>query len=293
MTTTDSMPRRGRSSLAVPSLGSRAVVAAVLSITAIYFLVPVWWLIVSSTKSNGSLFSSNGFWFDEPQLLTNLAELFTRQDGAFSLWMFNSIFYAGVGGILATLFGAACGYALAKYRFRGQGILFGSILAGVLVPSALLTVPLYLLFASVGLAGTVWSVLIPSMISPFAVYLARVYATASIPDELIEAARVDGAGELRIFATMSLRIMSPALVTIFLFTFVGIWNNFFLPLVMLNDPGLYPVTLGLYNWYAQVQVSNYDIVITGSLVSVIPLVIGFLALQRFWRSGLTAGGIKS
>lgn len=287
------MPRRGRSSLAVPSLGSRAVVAAVLSITAIYFLVPVWWLIVSSTKSNGSLFSSNGFWFDEPQLLTNLAELFTRQDGAFSLWMFNSIFYAGVGGILATLFGAACGYALAKYRFRGQGILFGSILAGVLVPSALLTVPLYLLFASVGLAGTVWSVLIPSMISPFAVYLARVYATASIPDELIEAARVDGAGELRIFATMSLRIMSPALVTIFLFTFVGIWNNFFLPLVMLNDPGLYPVTLGLYNWYAQVQVSNYDIVITGSLVSVIPLVIGFLALQRFWRSGLTAGGIKS
>ena len=293
MTTTDSTPRRGRSSLAVPSLGSRTVVAAVLSITAVYFLVPVWWLIVSSTKSNGSLFSSNGFWFDEPQLFTNLTALFTRQDGAFSLWMLNSIFYAGVGGLLATLFGAACGYALAKYRFRGQGILFGSILAGVLVPSALLTVPLYLLFASVGLAGTVWSVLIPSMISPFAVYLARVYATASIPDELIEAARVDGAGELRIFATMSLRIMSPALVTIFLFTFVGIWNNFFLPLVMLNDPGLYPVTLGLYNWYAQLQVSNYDIVITGSLVSVIPLVIGFLALQRFWRSGLTAGGIKS
>lgn len=293
MTTTDSRSRRARSTLAVPSLGSRTVVAAILSITAVYFLIPVWWLVVSSTKSNGSLFSSNGFWFDEPQFLTNLTELFTRQDGAFSMWMVNSIFYAGVGGMFATLFGAACGYALAKFRFRGQGLLFGSILAGVLVPSALLTVPLYLLFASVGLAGSVWSVLIPSMISPFAVYLARVYASASIPDELIEAARVDGAGELRIFATMALRIMSPALVTIFLFTFVGIWNNFFLPLVMLNDPGLYPVTLGLYNWYAQLQVSNYDVVITGSLISVIPLVIGFLALQRFWRSGLTAGGIKS
>jgi multiple sugar transport system permease protein len=274
-------------------LGSRTVVMAVLSITALYFLVPVWWLIVSSTKSNGSLFSSNGFWFDEPQLVTNLVQLFTRQDGAFSMWMLNSLFYAGVGGVFATIFGAACGYALAKFHFRGQGIIFGSILAGVLIPSALLTVPLYLLFASAGLAGSVWSVLIPSMVSPFAVYLARVYAAASIPDELIEAARVDGAGELRIFATMALRIMSPALVTIFLFTFVGIWNNFFLPLVMLNDPGLYPVTLGLYNWYAQVQVSNYDVVITGSLVSVIPLVIGFLALQRFWRSGLTAGGIKS
>lgn len=289
----DSYPQRTRSSLALPSLGSRAVVAAILSITAVYFLVPVWWLIVSSTKSNGSLFSSNGFWFDEPQFFTNLEQVFTRQDGAFTMWMLNSLFYAGVGGVIATVFGAACGYALAKFRFRGQGVLFGSILAGVLVPSALLTVPLYLLFASVGLAGSVWSVLIPSMVSPFAVYLARVYAAASIPDELIEAARVDGAGELRIFATMALRIMSPALVTIFLFTFVGIWNNFFLPLVMLNDPGLYPVTLGLYNWYAQVQVSNYDVVITGSLVSVLPLVVGFLALQRFWRSGLTAGGIKS
>lgn len=289
----DTYPQRTRSSLALPSLGSRAVVAAILSITAVYFLVPVWWLIVSSTKSNGSLFSSNGFWFDEPQFFTNLEQVFTRQDGAFTMWMLNSLFYAGVGGLIATVFGAACGYALAKFRFRGQGVLFGSILAGVLVPSALLTVPLYLLFASVGLAGSVWSVLIPSMVSPFAVYLARVYAAASIPDELIEAARVDGAGELRIFATMALRIMSPALVTIFLFTFVGIWNNFFLPLVMLNDPGLYPVTLGLYNWYAQVQVSNYDVVITGSLVSVLPLVVGFLALQRFWRSGLTAGGIKS
>jgi multiple sugar transport system permease protein len=285
--------RSSRSRLGVPSLGSRSVVMGVLVLTSVYFLLPIWWLIVSSTKSNGSLFSSNGFWFDEPQFFTNLEQVFTRQDGAFTLWMANSLLYAGVGGFFATLFGAACGYALAKFTFRGQGLLFAAILAGVLVPSALLTVPLYLLFASMGIAGTVWSVLIPSMISPFAVYLARVYAAASIPDELIEAARVDGAGEIRIFATMALRIMSPALVTIFLFTFVGIWNNFFLPLVMLNNPALYPVTLGLFNWYAQLQVSNFDIVITGSLISVIPLVLGFLALQRFWRSGLTAGGIKS
>jgi multiple sugar transport system permease protein len=137
-------------------------------------------------------------------------------------------------------------------------------------------------------------VLIPSIVSPFGVYLARIYATGSIPAEIIEAGRVDGASEFRIFRTISLRIMSPALVTIFLFQFVAIWNNFFLPLVMLSNQNLYPVTLGLYSWdnqYGQApQLISY--VVTGAMISVIPLVIAFLSLQRFWRSGLTAGSIR-
>jgi multiple sugar transport system permease protein len=266
----------------------------VLSLAAVYFLIPVWWLLVSSTKSNSGLFSSNGFAFaDSMDLVANVTDVVTRQDGLFGRWLLNSIMYAGIGGVLATLLGVSCGYALAKYQFRGRGILFGGIIAGVLIPSALLTVPLYLVFAKLGLVNTVWAVLIPAVVNPFAVYLGRIYAAASMPDELMEAARLDGAGELRIYWTIALRLMSPALVTVLLFSFVSIWNNFFLPLIMLSDQNLYPVTLGIYNWYTQTRQANYNVVITGSLLSVIPLVVAFLSLQRFWRSGLTAGAVKS
>jgi multiple sugar transport system permease protein len=268
------------------------VTLAVLALTSVYFLAPVWWLLISSTKSNAGLFSSSGLWFGEFKLGDNLRDVFSATGGLFPRWLGNSLFYAGLGGALATLFGTACGYAIAKYEFRGRGLLFGCIMAGVLLPGALLTVPLYLLFSGAGLVNTYWAVLIPAAVSPFAVYLARIYAAASVPDELIEAARVDGAGEVRIFSTIALRLMSPALVTIFLFTFVGIWNNFFLPLIMLSNERLYPVTLGIYGWYTVTQHATYAIVITGSLLSVIPLVIAFLSLQRFWRSGLAGGGVK-
>ena len=275
------------------SRGSAIATMAVLTLAAVYFLVPVWWLVVSSTKSNTALFSSNGFWFSGFSFIDNVADVFTRQDGLFARWLLNSLLYAGVGGLLATVIGVACGYALAKYSFRGRAVVFGGILAGLLLPAALLTVPLYLMFAQIGLVNTVWAVLIPAVVNPFAVYLGRIYAAASVPDDIIEAARIDGASELRIFLTVASRLMSPALVTVFLFSFVSIWNNFFLPLIMLTDQSLYPVTLGIFNWYTATREANYNIVITGSLISIIPLVIAFLSLQRFWRAGLAAGGVKA
>jgi multiple sugar transport system permease protein len=148
--------------------------------------------------------------------------------------------------------------------------------------------------SKVGLTNTYWGVLLPSLVSPFGVYLSRVYAAASVPDELLEAARIDGSGEVRTFFTVVMPIMAPALVTVFLFQFVAIWNNFFLPLVVLSRNDLFPVTLGLYAWQGQ-ALGNPDIVslvITGSLVASIPLVIMFFALQRYWRAGATAGAVK-
>ena len=144
------------------------------------------------------------------------------------------------------------------------------------------------------MVNTYWAVLLPSLVSPFGVYLARVYAAMSVPDSLLEAARLDGSGEVRTFFTMSIRLMSPAMVTIFLFSFVGIWNNFFLPLVMLQDERLYPVTLGLFSWNSQVSRAPFlqSYVVVGSLLSIIPLIIAFMVLQRFWQSGLGEGGVK-
>ena len=145
------------------------------------------------------------------------------------------------------------------------------------------------------MTNTIWSVLLPSLVSPFGVYLSRIYASSSVPDELLEAARIDGASEFRTFATVAMRLMTPALVTVLLFQFVAIWNKFFLPLIMLSDQNLFPVTVGLQTWNVTTGGANnflYPLIVTGALVSAIPLLIGCVILQRFWRGGLGAGSVK-
>ncbi|MFE0100415.1 carbohydrate ABC transporter permease [Streptomyces sp. NPDC059009] len=274
---------------------SRWVILGVMGIAACYFLLPVWWLLVSATKTSSGLFTGNGFWFGDFAFFDNVRSVFSEQHGVFSRWLLNSAVYAVGGAAVSTVVSAAAGYALAKYAFRGREFVFNVVLAAVLVPQPLLAIPLYLMFSPVHLVNSYWGVLLPSMVSPFGVYLARIYAAASVPDELIEAGRVDGAGETRIFATIALRVMSPALVTIFLFQFVSIWTNYLLPVLMLADDKLQPVTVGIVGWQAQRGIGTavpYNVVITAALISVVPLVILFLCLQRFWRSGLVAGSVK-
>ena len=279
------------------SVISRSAAMIVMGVFTLYFLLPIFWLLVSSTKTAANFNSTFSLWFSATSVqdfFGNLVELFTRQDGIYLRWLLNSIAYAGVAGLLGTVLSAMCGYALAKYRFRGREVLFNVFLGGVLVPATALALPLFLIFSQVDLTDTFWSVFLPSIVSPFGVYLSRIYAASSVPDEIIEAARIDGSSELRTFFTVAIRLMSPALVTVFLFQFVAIWNNFFLPLVMLRSQELFPVTLGLYTWNS--NVSQYPelrtLVLVGAFVSIIPLLVAFLSLQRFWRSGLGAGGLK-
>jgi multiple sugar transport system permease protein len=284
-----------------PGRGSRRagvrtqiIVVGLLTVGAIYFLLPVYWLAVSATKTTENLFGSFGLWFSEPQLLTNLGELAGYDGGIYLRWLFNSAFYAGVGATGGTLLAAMAGYALAKYEFRGRETIFGIVIAGVLLPSTALALPLYLMVSKVDLANTYWAVLVPSMVTPFGVYLCRIYASAAVSDDLLEAARLDGAGELRIFFTMGLRVMAPALATVFLFQFVDIWNNYFLPLVMLSDSDLYPMTLGLTSWlsFADREPGLYQLTVGGAFVSVIPLMVAMVFLQRFVRMGITEGSVK-
>ncbi|MEC5183985.1 multiple sugar transport system permease protein [Cryobacterium sp. MP_3.1] len=273
---------------------SRVGAMTVMLVFTLYFLIPIWWLFVAGTKSSSQFTSTNPLWFADFNLFANIGNLIAYRDGVFLKWMLNSALYAGAGALLATLFAAMCGYALAKYRFPGRELLFNIVLGGVLVPATALALPLFLIFSQVSLTNTFWAVFLPSLVSPFGVYLTRIFASASVPDELIEAARLDGAGEVRTFFTVSVKLMFPALVTVFLFQFVAIWNNFFLPLIMLRDETLFPVTLGLYAWNSQVnqipELRGY--VLIGALLSIIPLIILFLLLQRFWRNGLGAGSVK-
>ena len=267
-----------------------------LLVFVIYFLVPFFWLVVSSTKNAGDLFGTFGLWFSPNfNLGSNLQQLFTYNGGIYVRWLLNTLIYAGVGALLGTLLAAMAGYALAKYVFRGRDLIFSAVLGAILVPSTALALPLYLLMSKVGLTNTYWAVLLPSIVSPFGVYLSRIYAGASVPDELLEAARIDGAGEFRTFATVAMRLMVPALVTILLFQFVAIWNNYFLPLVMLSDQKLFPITVGLQTWNVTTGGANkflYTLIIAGALVSSIRLLCGCIILQRFWRGGLGAGSVK-
>lgn len=280
--------------------GRRLVPHLILAAFIIYFALPFWWLIVASTKSQQNLFdgSTSPLWFaGDFDLFSNIGSLFSYSGGLYLRWLGNSFLYALAGGIGATVISVLAGYGFAQYAFRGRTAFFAIVLGSVMVPATALVIPLFVLMSGAHLTNTVWAVILPSMLNPFAVYLMKVYAQDAIPSEMLDAARVDGAGEIRIFATVALPLLRPALVTVLLLSIVGTWNNFFLPLVMFSNPQLFPVTVGLGALQAQAQVNTggqslWNLVITGALISIIPLVVSFLTLQRYWQGGLSIGSVK-
>ncbi|MGW4800901.1 carbohydrate ABC transporter permease [Nonomuraea sp. NPDC004297] len=277
----------------LPHQRTKILPTIVLLVGALYCLVPVAWVIVASTKSSAELFSTFTF-APGTGLLDNLRDLFAFGDGRFLVWAGNSALYAVAGSAASTLISTLAGYAMAKYDFRGRTVLFYAILAGVLVPGMTLAIPQYLIMSETNLVGGYWSVLLPTLISPFGIYLARVYALSSVPDATLEAARIDGAGEYRILGSIGLPMMLPGMVTIFMLHFVGTWNNFLLPYIMLSDESKFPITVGLYTLLAKgsSEPALYSLAVVGAAVSVIPLIALLLFLQRFWRLDLLSGGLK-
>ncbi|MFF1685051.1 MULTISPECIES: carbohydrate ABC transporter permease [unclassified Streptomyces] len=283
-----------RSTLLRPRLLGRTTVNVVVAISVLYTILPALWLVLAAGKSRDALFSSNILSFKDFSFVRNVKDLFAMDGGLYSRWYGNSLLYAVLGAAIGAMISVACGYAFDKYHFRHKEKLFGLVLAAVMVPQTVLALPLYLLASATGVVNTFWSVFVPVLFNPFGVYLGRIFAQGYVPNEVLEAARVDGAGELTTYVRVSLRMLGPGLITVFLFQLTAIWNNFFLPMVMLSNQKLYPVSLGLFQWNSQATVSPeyYPVVIMGSLLAVLPLVLAFIFLQRFWRSGLTAGAVK-
>jgi multiple sugar transport system permease protein len=269
-----------------------------LAIFLVYSLLPIYYLIVSSTKNNTDLFTSFGLWFSSAfNLSANLRDTFARDDGVYLNWLWNTTYYSISSAVGAAFVSTIAGYAFAKYRFPGRIPVFAVILGSIMVPQTALAIPTFLLLSKIGLIDTPLAVILPSLVSPFGVYLMRVYAEQSIPDDLLNAARVDGAGELRIFWSVALRVLMPGFVTVLLLSFVATWNNYFLPLVVLSTPELYPLTVGLASWNSLASAGGgaqplYPLVITGALVSIVPIGVCFLFLQRYWQGGLTFGSLK-
>lgn len=263
-----------------------------------YFAMPIIWVLFAATKSKPDLFSTFSLWYGHSfKLFTNLHSLFTQDNDIYLTWIKNTALYSISSALGATLISAMAGYSLARFRFKGIVFLESMVLGLIMVPATALVMPLYLMLSKVNLVNTPWAVILPSLLNPFAAFLIRVYVLESIPEELIQAARIDRAGEFRIFWQIVLPMLRPALVTVFLFALVASWNNFFLPLVMLSDEHLYPVTVGLQAWFAQASQESgnsvlYNLVITGALLAVLPLIISFLFLQKYWRGGINTGAVK-
>jgi multiple sugar transport system permease protein len=277
----------------------RTLLTVLVWLCVAYFLLPLFWLVVSSTKTNSGLFSTFGLWFGGHfALWDNVMAVFNYKDGLFLRWMVNSVVYAGVAAFFASLLGAMAGYAFAKYRFPGRTLMFGIILGSIMIPATALALPQFVLASAYQFTDSPLAVILPAIASPIGVFIMRVFAQDAVPDSLIEAARVDGASEIRIFVQIAFRLLAPGFVTVFLFSLVGAWNNYLLPLLMIRNEQLFPVVEGLAQLNAQSQggggqVVLFSTVITGSLISIIPIVLAFIYLQRYWQTGLTAGSVKA
>lgn len=276
------------------------ILSVVMLGVAAYFLTPILWLFISSTKDVTGLYNSFGLWFSKDNYLWfNIKNVFTFDNGVYSKWILNTFIYAIVGSLCAALIATMAGYGFSKYKFKGSKSLFGVVLGSIMIPSTALAIPTFLVFSQLNLVNTRWAILIPSVVSPLGVYLMRVYSDTSVPQNLIEAARIDGLKEFKIFTTISFRLLAPGFVTVVLLSIVGIWNNYFLPQIMLSSPGLQPLTVGLASWSGRstsagggADSSIQSIVLTGSTLSIIPLIVVFLFLQRYWENGLSAGAVK-
>jgi multiple sugar transport system permease protein len=281
-----------------PGRPRRSVLLTVLTgLVALYTLIPLAWLFINATKTQPSLLNSFGLWFDGHfALWDNIRRTVSYDDHIFLRWFLNTLLYVVVGAGGATMLAVLGGYGLAKFTFPGKRGVFALVIGAVAVPTTALAVPTFLMFSRMGLTDTPWAVIVPSLVSPFGLYLMWVFASEAIPDELLEAARVDGSGEIRTFFRISLPLLAPGIVTVLLFTTVTTWNNYFLPLIMIKNPDWYPLTIGLNSWNAQARTVGgdtvFNLVITGSLLTIVPLIAAFLLLQRYWQSGLAAGSVK-
>lgn len=287
----------GSTSAQRPSVLLTAIMTPALA----YYLVPLIWLVLSSTKTQSELLSTPGLSFGSlPALWQNIEHLFAYDHGVYGWWLLNTAVYAVASALGSALLCSLGGYALAHFDFAGKRAVFAVIVGAVMVPGSVLALPIFLLVSRLGLTDTALAVVLPSVASPFALYLMTVFAAQSVPRELIEAARVDGAGEWRIFTTIALRLMAPGLVTITLFQLTAMWNNYFLPLIVLNDDQKFPLGVGLAQLNARATQTDsavavegiYPMVMVGSVIAIIPLIVAFLLLQRYWRAGLATGAVK-
>lgn len=261
-----------------------------LAISAI-FLLPFYWMTISAFKNNAEIFSDPVTWFPDPIRWENITGLLTRDDFPFVRQFVNSVFYAGSVAVLVVLSCSLAAYAFGCLRWRGRNLVFGLTVCALLMPSIVTFLPIYLGWSKLGLTGTYWPLITPFLFGDaFFIFMLRQFFMG-VPRELMDAARLDGASEFRIWWQIVLPQVRTALVIVGLFALVYTWNEFFMPLIYLKDREDLPLSVGLFTFQSQ-RAAEWSVSMTGALLTALPMVVLFLFTQRLFQRGLSSTGLK-
>lgn len=271
-----------------PSRAGRTVRLALMALLAAFALFPLLWMVSVSFMSPGEASRFPPPLLPEAPSLSAYRALF--ETTGISRYFLNSLFVATLGTMLSLAFNATAGYAFAKLRFKGRDRIFQALVAALVIPGQVTMLPLFLMLKEIGLINSFAGVLVPVAASIFGIFLVRQYAL-SIPDEMLEAARVDGAGEGRIFLQIVVPVLTPILITLALFTFLATWNDFMWPLIVLTDQDNYTLPVALAA-LSREHVQDNELMMAGSVLTILPVLLLFLVLQRYYMQGLLAGSVK-
>jgi multiple sugar transport system permease protein len=271
----------------LPSIGRHALLLAV----SVVFLVPFYWMVASALKDNNQIFDFDTRWWPDPFRWGNFREALNYPGFPYLRLLWNSTYYAGAVTIGTVLSCAAVGYGFARLRFPGRDLLFGITLATLMIPPIVTFIPTYVLFAKLDLTGTYAPLILPRFLGDaFFIFMLRQFFRG-VPWELSDAARIDGAGEFRIFWEIMLPLVRPALIVVAVFSLLYTWHDFFGPLIYLQDQMEYPLSLGLYA-FRTMRTQEWALIMTGSTLTVLPLIVVFLFTQRYFIRGVAMSGLK-
>lgn len=259
---------------------------AVLALCAIPMLFPFVWMVLTSLKPFAEVFSLD--LLPSSPTLDNYAQLFSRT--MFPRWFFNSVFVGAITILSVLLFDSLVGYTLAKLPFRGKGVIFVVILSTMFVPTEMLVLPWYQMAAQYGWLDSYWGILFPGMMTAFGVFLMR-QAFATLPDELLDAGRIDGLSEFGLFWRVALPLVKPSLAALAILTFIGNWNAYLWPLIVTESRGMYTLPVGISLFSGEVG-AQWNLITAGSAIAVIPMMIVFMIFQRQIIEGVVRSGLK-
>jgi multiple sugar transport system permease protein len=259
-----------------------------LIITSLLTLVPFIWMLAASLMLDGNASVFPPAFIPDPFSFIQYKVLFERLNVARNF--LNSFFLSTIVTLISLLFNSMAGYAFAKYRFRGKNQLFNLLLSSMIIPSQVTMLPLFLMLKSMGLINTYMAIIIPGLANIFGIFLIRQYVI-SIPDSLLEAARIDGATDFQIYRRVILPLAIPILVTLAIFTFLGTWNDFLWPLIALTDNSMYTLPVALANLMGE-HTKDPELMMAGSVLTIIPVIIVFLVMQKYYIRGIMMGSVK-
>ena len=270
------------------STGYKVFAVIVLILVALFFLFPLYWIATGSFKPILEITSRTPVWFPQNPTLDNYTKLFNNPAWR---WLFNIVFISAVAMLLTCITASLAGYALAKKRFIGRTVLFTIIICAMALPKQVIVIPLNQEMTQIfHLNDTLWAVILPTVGWPFGVFLMKQFAE-TIPTEILEAARVDGAGEVRTFLTVVLPMIKPGIGALAIFTFVNTWNDYFLQLVMLTSRESWTLPLGIAKLQGEMA-HDYGLIMAGAALASIPIIIVFIAFQKYFTQGIAMGAVK-